>query len=150
MKKLCVFLLFLSYNIHIFSQDLVNISGRVFDSETGSEIAFASASITEPDGKIVSGAISDDRGRFIIKGNFQGEYTIEVSFIGYNTSRRRILIGELNTNFDLGRINLELSNTQIEEVIVQGQRSVISSGLDKKSYSRMILLPSQEDLCLKQ
>ena len=54
---------------------------------------------------------------------------------GYQTSEISLLIGELNTNFDLGRITLSPSTEQLNEVTIQAKREIVSADLDKKTFN---------------
>ncbi len=125
--------LFLFVFAGISAQVNVSISGRIYDAETSEELPFATVALYQ-DSLFISGTISGDDGRFILSGNFKGDYTVKISFIGYLPTRIPILIGELNTNFNLGKISLASSATELNEVTVKAQKSLVSSEMDKKVF----------------
>ena len=135
MRNVFFFLILFSLSVPGRGQELITVSGRVVSEDLSGPVPYASVSFQETGGKIITGAISDDQGMFIIQGFFRGTYLIKVSFVGYETSEKEIVIGELNRNFDVGKIVLKTSATELEEVLVEGQRSVISSGLETKNFN---------------
>ena len=113
----------------------ITISGRVTEADTDLPLAFATATINEiTSGTLVSGAVCDAEGRFALIGMFQGEYTISISYVGFEEHRQNLLVGELNENFDLGNIRLFPSSESLEEVSVSAQKSNVSTELDRFIY----------------
>jgi outer membrane receptor protein involved in Fe transport len=113
----------------------ISISGKVVDSKTQKAMPFATVSLTEDNTEIlVAGAVTNLEGRFEIMGDFSGTYIVRLSFIGYEVYSETILIGELNQYFDLGKIELSPSLSSIDEVTITAQKSVISSGMESKSF----------------
>ncbi|MCJ7714975.1 MAG: TonB-dependent receptor, partial [Anaerolineales bacterium] len=122
-------------SISLGAQD-ITISGRVMEGDTEVPLGFATATINETtSGTLVSGAVCDEEGRFELIGLFLGEYTISVSFVGYEEHTQALLVGELNENFDLGNIRLYPLAESLDEVSISAQKSAISSEMDKKTYS---------------
>ena len=128
-------LLLLCLSSFLLAQDEVVVSGRVLDSQTGEVLPYASVAVTSvTDSQLVAGAITGDEGRFSIYGLNQGEYLLTCSYVGYNPSSTSLLIGKLNNIYDLGRISLEPSTGQIEEVTISKQQAIISADMDKKTF----------------
>src|SRR4029079_6880220 len=62
------------------------ISGTLVDSITRQPIEFASVGVLELNtGKVINGGLADDRGTFRISDIPEGQYSIQVSFVGYST-----------------------------------------------------------------
>ena len=113
----------------------ITISGRVTEADTEVPLAFATATINETTpGTLVSGAVCDAEGRFTFIGMFQGEYTVSISYVGFEEHRQNLLVGELNENFDLGNIRLYPLAESLEEVRISAQKSNISSEMDRFTY----------------
>ena len=132
-KLVVVFLLACS---GIFAQNGATVSGRIFDGEINQPLSFASITIHSIEtNSIISGTISDENGRFILAGIQKGEFVVKCSFVGYLTSETQLLVGELNNNFDLGKIVLSPSAEQLNEVTIQAKREIVSAELDKKTFN---------------
>jgi outer membrane receptor protein involved in Fe transport len=123
------------YSINVCAQEIA-ISGRVTEGDSDVPLEFATVTIHENEaGTLISGAICDQEGRFKIVGSFEGDYTVKVNFVGFEEYTQALLVGELNTNFDLGNIHLNPSAAALEEVSIAAQKSVISAEMDRKTYS---------------
>lgn len=93
----------------------LTVSGRVLDKSDRTPLSFATLIIQEDKSK---GAIADIHGNFTIGGLCPGEYHIEITFIGYETSFEFVeLEGDLRVDFQLGEYN-ELLN----EIVVHGEK----------------------------
>jgi len=134
-KNILLFLILFFTCFKIYAQLNATVSGQIIDKETEESIPFASVAILSDKNKLVNGSISGDEGYFTIKGLEPGNYKLKVSYLGYNPYQSDILIGKLNQYYDFGKINLEPSITQLDEVTIKSARSEIAAGLDKKSYS---------------
>ncbi len=117
------------------AQETASISGRIFDSKTGEVLPYTSVAIkAKPTGELLSGAVTNNEGRFEILGLSPGEYIIQISFVGYETYQEEILVGELNTIFDLGKIEINPEIEQLDEATVTAQKSEISADMEMKTY----------------
>ncbi|MGV8964552.1 MAG: outer membrane beta-barrel protein [Candidatus Saccharimonadaceae bacterium] len=119
-----------------YSQGNAVISGRVVEQTTKGSIPYANVMLSYEKGdEMVTGTITENDGRFVLNGVAQGNYTINVSFIGYETKTVHVLVGKLNQVFDIGRIELQTSSESLEEVVVSAKRDIVSSSLDRKSFN---------------
>lgn len=83
------------------------LGGRVLDAESGSPIAFASVVVDDAaSSKQLSGALTTENGRFVIKGLAPGSYRIHISFPGYQPATADLLVSTLNLTYDLGDVRL--------------------------------------------
>jgi len=93
--SLIIIILFSSvfYNSNLQSQNNNNsnpgiISGRVIEAETGKPLSYANVMVYSiKNDKLVSGAISDREGAFIVKNLPFGDYYILIKFIGYEKKK---------------------------------------------------------------
>ncbi len=119
-----------------FSQDKVSVSGQLLDASTKETLPFANVAVHNfDDNALFTGAITDDDGRFEILDIPLGKYRLYFSFIGYKTSEQTLLAGGLNTIFDVGKILLEPSAENLEEVEVIGKQATTNSDLNKKTFN---------------
>jgi outer membrane receptor protein involved in Fe transport len=117
------------------AQVTATISGRVLAQDTDGPLPYATVVLEVlPDSQLVTGAISDDDGRFSLAGIASGDYLVTVSFVGYQDVLLPVFVGEVNTVFDIGTLLMVRESAQLDEVLVEAQRAIVSSGLDSKSF----------------
>jgi hypothetical protein len=133
MRKILIVLLFFFSITTAFSQSSVNVTGQLRDASTLENLAFTNITVQNAtDNSMVTGAITDDNGRFEILGLSTGKYTLLFSFIGYETVEKPLIAGGLNSVFDLGQILLQPSAEQLNEVQIIGLDDATNSDLNKK------------------
>jgi hypothetical protein len=79
------------------------ISGIVLDKNTDLPIEYASI-LLKQDGKILEGTISKPDGSFLLPDGGNGKFSLEISFLGYQTIETGSVDAQKNTPFDLGVI----------------------------------------------
>ena len=135
MKKLLAFSLLIALNFKGLTQN-ATISGQTIDKTTQQALPFVSVIIQKNnDSVIVSGNLSDESGRFTLTNIPKGNYRITASSVGFKNLEMPILVGSLNTVFDVGKMSLEPSEAQLDEVVVAAQKEIVSSNLEKKSFN---------------
>lgn len=138
MTKLCYLLCLLVWctSSTLSAQDKANVSGRVVDKTTKEALPFSTVMVT-PQNKTNQpfGTLTQENGRFILSEVPKGSYKIKISYLGYVPKEINLLIGNLNQNFDLGRVELAPNVTALNEIVVEAQRQTVASALDKKSFN---------------
>lgn len=135
MKKIILLFSSILISQQFFCQGDAVISGRIFDNQTKTPLAFTTVTINyKNDGKLLTGTVSSEDGRFSIPVIPQGEFIVTCTFIGYGQVKSEILIGKLNKSFDLGRIALEPENASLGEIVVSANKNLVSSTFEKKSF----------------
>ncbi len=136
MKNLLLPCFLLCISFLSFSQEKVSVSGQLLDASTKETLPFANVAVHDfNDNALITGAITDDDGRFEILDIPLGKYSLYFSFIGYKTTEQTLLAGGLNTIFDVGKILLEPSAENLEEVEVTGKQATTNSDLNKKTFN---------------
>jgi len=124
----CVILLYTSF---CFSQEF-SISGTVNDSNTKS-IAYANVVlVSKEDSEIIKGTITDDFGAFKIDNIDIGDYTITLSFLGFEDYSKAIA---LNQNIDLGIIILKESLQELDGVTIVAKRPTVKRMVDRLVFN---------------
>lgn len=90
------------------------VSGRVLDARTGEAVSGAVINLVDT----YLWAVSDGSGNFRIAGVRDGEYVMQVSFLGYVTESRPLSV---RGDVEGMTIRLEESSLAIEEVVVTAQ-----------------------------
>ena len=110
------------------------VKGVIVDEETSQPMEYANVAVYDKqDSTLVSGGITDEKGKFEITGMTYGEYYLEANFIGF--VKKEIPDIDLNKNnplFDSGEIGLRPSAVELGDVKVVADRSRIEYKLDKK------------------
>ena len=132
MKKFAVSLAWFILSIPIsFAYDL---TGKILDGQTSDPLDFVNVALyKQNDPAPVNGVVTDETGAFIIPAVGNGKYTIQVSFIGYNTYSRNFTVS--GQDVDFGEIRLEVENNLLNEIEVVGQGSQMRFEIDRKVFS---------------
>jgi outer membrane receptor protein involved in Fe transport len=96
----------------------VSVSGQLIDEETNETIPFAQIALMNSDSSVVTGAQSDVNGSFEFSAN-EGTYLLRIVFLGYKDFFKNIQIGSRDVN--LGRIQLESSSEELDEVVIEAE-----------------------------
>lgn len=108
MKQFLFLLLFVLSSVLTFSQNITEIRGTIKDATTGETIIGASVLIAE--GK---GVTSDIDGNFTLKLDSIGQYTLTISYVGYEVQKIKIkATGKTQI------LNFSLQTTTLNEVEV--------------------------------
>ena len=105
---------------------LCEIKGSVIDSTTSIPIEYASISVLDHDGDVITGGVTDKDGFFRIREINPGHYDIKIEFMGFIPS----VIEEIdlsmrgNKILDLGKVSLVSKFIQIDAVNVIEERSI--------------------------
>lgn len=136
MLRNCLFLFITQLYIFGVAQSNATISGRLFDNSNDQFLPYATIVLNTDDSlRMVSGALSDAAGRFVMEGIAPGNYQLICSFVGYETERLAVLVGAKNNIYDVGKISLSPTAAQLDEVVVAAKKATIGAGLDKKSFN---------------
>lgn len=112
------------------------ISGQVLDGETNQPVEFANIVLIDPTtSKAVDGTICDMEGKFILTKLAEGTYTINVTFIGYETKVIENVAVDKRGEVALPTIKLSTGAKVLNEVVIEGQRSLIEEKVDRTIYN---------------
>ena len=110
-----------------------SITGMVIDGTQKLPVAFATVVLkSTEDGKILTGSITDEAGKFEIQKIPEGSFLMEIQFIGYETYTQTFEITKANKKIDLGTIILMENTQELEEVEVVAERTTIEQRVDRK------------------
>ncbi len=131
MKKLIAFAAFSALFLQAQAQSVI---GKVTDKNTNETLA--AAAITAYPGPI--GAITDENGRYELKLPKAGNYTVEVSFIGYETQTQEVYVSENNVtlNFALSEAKQLLDPVNISAVRAGENVPIAKTNLSKEEIEK--------------
>lgn len=132
-----LFILLLALPAVLFGQvPKVTVSGVIKDRSSGTFLPYVNTVIKKAtDSAFVAGTITNDDGRFTMGGIVPGDYVLEVSFVGYQTTKQPLLVGRLSEFLDLGVIEVNESTIALNDVVVEGRRDAVAETLDRKTFS---------------
>jgi outer membrane receptor protein involved in Fe transport len=125
---------FLLFSGKAVAQEGAAVSGHVLDKTDLSVLPYATVTLLRGDSTLLTGVITDADGRFTLIGVPNGNYILEVSYVGYAPISFPLLIGTLNKNFDFGKIYLQATSAQLADVTVTGSREIVSQELERKTF----------------
>ncbi|HZY78233.1 MAG TPA: TonB-dependent receptor [Cyclobacteriaceae bacterium] len=112
------------------------ITGTVLDAQSGEPVEFATVAVKDPaTGKPIDGTVCDDKGKFSVTKVPNGTFKVEISFIGYETYSQDVAISDRRATVDMGTLKIGASVTQLNEVVVEGQRSLVEEKVDRMIYN---------------
>lgn len=110
------------------------VKGTIRDSTTNGGIEYATVGLyRQGDSTLVNGIVTNPSGEFVLKGIPNGEFYLDVNFIGYIKKRvHNITITPQSAMVDMGPISLHPNITQIGDVEVIAQSNRVEYKIDKK------------------
>ena len=111
------------------------ITGVIINDAAKKSVEFATISLADKKtGKAIDGTISDDKGRFSVTRIAAGEYTLTISFIGYETKVLDNIAVE-NGEVNIGAISLKSNARTLGEVAVIGEKALVEDKVDRLVYN---------------
>src|ERR1035437_3340300 len=139
MRKLGLIVLLLLVVVIVWGQNkgAGKILGTIAGKSNGSPIEYASIQLLRnTDQSLVEGTVSDTKGIFSIANVALGDYILVFDFIGFEQLvLPNVHITKEQPTLNIGKVLLETSSVQVEEVIVEGKRSTYTQSIDKKVFS---------------
>lgn len=111
------------------------IVGTVSDSASR---PLAGAAVTIKQGEssaIVTGALTDSKGKFRIEGLSTGKYRVHIGYIGFKANVQDIELSSSTLTANLGAVKLATDAIAVEGVTATALRSSMTVGVDRNIYS---------------
>ncbi|SFU04744.1 Outer membrane receptor proteins, mostly Fe transport [Algoriphagus locisalis] len=111
------------------------INGTVLEEGSETPLPFASIGIYTAADSLVSGGLSDDNGKFRIDIP-NGEFYALVEFMGYEPHKTATFtISKASPTHELGLLPMKISAENLDEVLVQGEKTTMELSLDKRIFN---------------
>lgn len=134
MKKCSIVLMALLFFIAATPLWAGVIRGRILDDKK-QPVEFANIAIyLQGETVPVKGTVADEKGQFIIEGIKNGEYTVRISYIGYQQQERKASLTAANDDCNLRTITLAEDSEVLKEVNVTAQKAAMRLEVDKKVF----------------
>jgi outer membrane receptor protein involved in Fe transport len=134
MKYALIYILFFGLGISPVYSQVIEITGKVVDAKSQNPIEFATIKLLIGDsGQMLSGTSSMADGGILLSTESK-IFSVEVSFIGF-IPQQLSDFEVVNNKVNLGIISLEEDTNQMNEVVVQAERSTTEFQLDKRVFN---------------
>ncbi|MTI32679.1 TonB-dependent receptor domain-containing protein [Xanthovirga aplysinae] len=111
-----------------------SISGKVVEKTTGEGLPFASVVLKNGEQKLIQGVITDENGIFNLVAVPVGNFTLEISYTGFEKYSQAIEFKNNRQKKRLETIFLKEDSTLMEGVEITGDIPQVSLRLDKKVF----------------
>ncbi len=109
------------------------VTGSLVEQSNGQPVPFANVVLLRAqDSTFISGAQTTETGTFAIENVAFGAYTLRATILGYRPVRRPVTLSAGSPTVALGPVRLGSTTTRLKEVVVQGERAILTDNLDKK------------------
>ena len=126
-----VHLFFLFVLLPLSAQAQTPLTGHVEDG-AGEPVPGANVLLlAAADSALIKGAVTNGEGAFLIEAVAAGNYRLRVSFIGYRDYRSDVLTLGERAERDLGVITLREGDLALDELVVEGERSLFEQRGDR-------------------
>lgn len=134
MKRLVTLCILTCISSILYAQN-GKVTGTVVDAGSGQPVEFATVALHQEGGKIINGAVADASGKFVIENVASGNFSVVISFIGYEAITKNIVLEGKKGEVAMGTIQLTESATELKEVVVEGQKQIIEEKVDRTIYN---------------
>ena len=139
MKSLCLsFFFFVAFFVSLpdlVAQQKGKLRGTVLESGKSSPLPFATVGVYTQKDSLVGGGIADEKGNFEVDLPLGTFYT-SVEFMGFKALKSDVFTLTAKQNIlNLGTISLQSSTADLDEVVVQGEKTLMELSLDKRVFN---------------
>lgn len=128
---ICLFGMVFSIHAQNNSDKKGRIIGKVIDKRTNEPLSYINV-IVKANNKLVSGGVTNDKGHFEVEKLALNNYIVSIEFMGYKTVTKTVNLTTNESVVNLNTIFLIEDATQLNEVEIVKERSLIEQKTDRK------------------
>ncbi len=133
MSRFILFCLLWVCSLACYSQG--SVRGKILDRNSNTSLPYVNVNVySKGSDTAIKSAISDGNGAFNITGIPLGNYTIQLSFVGYKTVSKDFSLSKEKTGANLKIIYMSDDSHSLDEVTITAQRSSVKLEVDRKSF----------------
>ncbi|MDB5236053.1 MAG: TonB-dependent receptor, partial [Hymenobacter sp.] len=115
------------------AQSTGTVGGKLLDAADNQPLPFASVILLRAtDSSFVAGAQTLESGVFLVERVPFGNYVLKATVVGYRTGLRAVAVSAAAPSVQMGELRLRVAATKLSEVVVKGERAIVTDNLDKK------------------
>jgi iron complex outermembrane recepter protein len=111
-----------------------SLKGKILDAVTQQPIHAATISLLRKDSVVIAGTASHEDGSFDMEDLPDGKFLLRISTIGYQPFTREISASYMGASHS-GIVRLTPVATQLQSVVVMGEKAVFKTEIDKKVFN---------------
>lgn len=116
-------------------QNKGKIRGTILDQSNSQPLPFSTIGVYTEKDSLVGGGISDEDGKYSVDLPF-GKFYALIEFMGFESKKTKIFtLSREEQNLDLGQTELSSTASDLSEVVVQGEKTVMELSLDKRIFN---------------
>lgn len=120
----------------LFAQQKTTISGIVVNRDNGVAMQFVNVILLHPnDSSIVAGGLTDETGGFRLANVIKGDYLLRCKFIGYLELYQNVVVTGTERQMELGVIEISESSLTKNEVVIEVERPLMETSIDKRIFN---------------
>ena len=113
----------------------LTISGQLLDADLKEPMVQATIQLfTVTDSTFVGGAVSNERGNFIVQAPSAGTFRLRITTVGYQPIDREVTLRR-NESLDLGNLMMETESVMLQEAVVTGRAAQVIVRKDTIMYN---------------
>ncbi len=116
-------------------QNKGKIRGTILDQSSSEPLPFSTIGVYTEKDSLVGGGISDEEGKYSVDLPF-GKFYALIEFMGFESQKTKVFtLSREEQNVDLGQTELSTTASDLNEVVVQGEKTVMELSLDKRIFN---------------
>ena len=133
MKKSILMMLLLLVSIASFAQERL-VSGAIIDRDTKDPVEQVTVQLLKTDSTYVTGAISNEKGLFLLNAPGNGKYLLKITSVGYKPTVKRVVI-EQDKNLALGNVVIGADAIMLKGAVVTAMAQKVTLKEDTFVYN---------------
>lgn len=134
MKRTLLFAVLFAMAFVAVSAQNRQITGTLVDKDTKDAMVQSTVQLLKTDSAFVTGAISDENGKFRITAPEAGKYLLKISSVGYSTTVKQIELAA-DKDLSLGTIDMKVDAVMLKGATVMGQAMKVTVKEDTFIYN---------------
>ena len=134
MKRTLLFAVLFAMAFVAVSAQNRQITGTLVDKDTKDAMVQSTVQLLKTDSTFVTGAISDENGKFRITAPEDGKYLLKISSVGYSTTVKQIELAA-DKDLSLGTIDMKADAVMLKGATVMGQAMKVTVKEDTFIYN---------------
>lgn len=136
MRNIVLVFTFLLNALIASAQKNGSVKGVAYDTLSKQSVGAATVTVLDKkDSSLISFTMTDNSGRFELKGIPNGDYRLLITHVNYHNSNNLFTIDDNNKNKDLGNITLNDKNKVLDEVVVTSEAPPVTLVGDTVQYN---------------